>query len=144
VENQLTEQVYVDPARQPYEAERREAGLLLKFRDYLVAEGNAVTHLRILPEGEVKPIFSDLYVAATGLLVEAKGSVERGCVRMALGQLLDYKRFVERPDCPLLLPEKPRPDLVDLVSKAGVAMYWPEGEGFRRLDPGSSYPAQKP
>ena len=108
VENQLTELVYVDPAREPYEAERREAALVRAFRDYLTADGHNVRRLRILPGGEIKPIFSDLYVPATGLLVEAKGSVERGCIRMAIGQLTDYRRFVENADCALLLPERPR------------------------------------
>ena len=31
---------------------------------------------------------------------------------MAIGQLADYRRFIEaRPSCAVLLPERPRPDL---------------------------------
>ena len=134
VENQWTERTYVDPAREPYEAERREATLVLAFRDFLVAAGNHVQRLRVIPKGEVKPIFSDLYVPATGLLVEAKGSVERGCIRMGLGQLLDYRRFVPNADCALLLPEKPRQDLLELVQAAGVVLYIPSATGFVRLE----------
>ena len=134
VENQVTERVYVEPDREPYEAERREAALVLALRDYLASQGYQVSRLKIMPAGEIKPIFSDLYIPATGLLVEAKGSVERGCVRMGLGQLLDYRRFVDNADCALLLPEKPREDLVDLIRKAGVALYWPDGGGFTRLE----------
>jgi hypothetical protein len=34
-------------------------------------------------EGEVKPIFADLYIPEIPLLVEAKGTVEWGSIRMA-------------------------------------------------------------
>src|SRR4029453_9270954 len=44
---------------------------------------------------QAKPLSSDLYVGGV-LLVEAKGTIERGAVRMALGQLLDYGRFVPK------------------------------------------------
>jgi len=131
VEEQFTERMFVEPAREPYEAERREASLALRFRDHLVSQGHVVTRLQILPEGEAKPIFSDLYVAATGLLVEAKGSVERGAIRMALGQLLDYRRFVPNARCVLLLPSKPRADLVALIESAGVGLCWQEGDQFQ-------------
>ena len=83
--------------------------------------------------GEAKPIFSDLYVEATGLLVEVEGSVERGAIRMALGQLLDYRRFVEKATCAIVRPERPRQDLVALIQSAGVGLYWPEGDRFEKL-----------
>jgi hypothetical protein len=130
VEEQFTERMFVEPAREPYEAERREARLALAFRDHLVSQGHAVTRLQILPEGEAKPIFTDLYVAATGLLVEVKGSVERGAIRMGLGQLLDYRRFVPNARCALLLPGKPRADLMTLIKSAGVGLFWPDGNGY--------------
>ena len=130
VEEQFNERMYVEPAREPYEAERREARLALAFRDHLAAEGHVVTRLQILPEGEAKPIFSDLYVAATGLLVEVKGSVERGAIRMALGQLLDYRRFAPNARCAILLPDKPRRDLLALIHSAGVGLYWQSGKRF--------------
>ena len=133
VEEQFTERMVVEPQRQPYEAERREARLALAFRDFLIAQGHVVTRLQIQPEGEAKPIFSDLYVEATRLLVEVKGSVERGAIRMALGQLLDYRRFVEGAECAILLPERPRQDLVALIQSASVRLYWQEGDRFEKL-----------
>jgi hypothetical protein len=131
VEEQFTEHMYVEPTREPYEAERREASLALAFRDHVTHQGHIVTRLMIRPEGEAKPIFSDLYVAATGLIVEVKGSVERCSIRMALGQLLDYRRFVPNPRCAILLPERPRQDLVALIHSAGVSLFWPEAGQFR-------------
>jgi hypothetical protein len=133
VEEQFTERMYVEPAREPYEAERRESRLALAFRDHLTHQGHVVTRLQIQAEGEAKPIFSDLYVESTRLLVEVKGSVERGAIRMALGQLLDYRRFVENAECAILLPERPRQDLVALIESAGLGLYWQEGNRFVKL-----------
>jgi hypothetical protein len=135
VENQLTERFYVEPDREPYEAERREATLVLEFRSHLRSMGHTVNRLKVVPAGEAKPIFSDLYVASIPLLVEAKGSVERGCIRMGIGQLIDYRRFVQTAVCALLLPERPREDLVQLIQAAGLSCFWPSGKGFTRLDP---------
>ena len=59
--------------------------------------------------------------------------VERGAIRMALGQLLDYRRFVENPECAILLPERPRQDLVALIQSAGIGLYWQEGNEFQKL-----------
>ena len=75
-------------------------------------------------------MFSDLYVPEIPPLVEAKGTVERGSIRMALGQLLDYRRFVAQARCAILVPSRPRPDIVELVRTAGVELYWPENAGF--------------
>jgi hypothetical protein len=133
VENQMTERTWVEPSRDPYEAERREAALVLRFRDHLLQKGHDPIRLRVIPAGEAKPILCDLYVRDIGLLVEAKGSVERGSIRMAIGQLMDYRRFVREPRCALLLPELPRPDLVAMIRQAGLDLYWPEGSDFRRI-----------
>lgn len=131
VEDQHTERMFVEPHREPYEAERREAALVLDFRNYLAGKGYEVTRLRIRPEGEAKPLYSDLYIAGV-LLVEAKGSIERGAVRMALGQLLDYGRFVpEGVRRAILLPSKPRRDVLALIRCSGVAAIWRHEAGFR-------------
>jgi hypothetical protein len=130
VEEQYTERTFVDPAREQYEAERRESKLVQTFHHYLRSKGYEVKRLQVLPEGEVKPIFSDLYVPEIPLLVEAKGTVERGSIRMALGQLLDYRRFVAQARCAILVPSRPRPDIVELVRTAGVELCWPENAVF--------------
>ena len=75
-------------------------------------------------------MFSDLYVPEIPPLVEAKGTVERGSIRMALGQLLDYRRFVKQARCAILVPSRPRPDIIELVKSASVELYWPENAGF--------------
>jgi hypothetical protein len=74
-----------------------------------------------------------LYVESTNLLVEVKGSVERGAIRMAVGQLRDYRRFVEAAGCAILLPERPRQDLVALIQSAGVGLHWQSRDRFEKL-----------
>lgn len=134
VEEQWTEKMFVAPSHVPYEADRREQTLVLAFRDYLLQQRHEVARLKIVPAGEAKPLFSDLMDRTTNTLYEAKGSVERGAIRMAIGQLMDYRRFVEpRPRLAVLLPSRPRDDLRDLLTSVGVAIVWREGEGFAEV-----------
>jgi hypothetical protein len=130
IEEQNTERVYVQPNHEPYEAERREQQLVLAYFQFLREKGLHVTRHLIRPEGEAKPMFSDLYDATRNNLLEAKGTVTREAIRMAIGQLADYRRFIEpRPSCGVLLPERPRPDLETLLSTESVAMVWPIEDG---------------
>ena len=134
VEHQWTEKAFVAPSRKEYEAERREQSLLLAFRDYLLEQGHDVSRLKIVPAGEAKPLFSDLIDRTTGTLYEAKGTVERGSIRMAIGQLYDYGRFVHpRPRLAVLLPSAPRPDLQELLKVVGIDLVWRRGKGFIEL-----------
>jgi hypothetical protein len=131
VEQQWTEKTFVAPSQEVYEAERREQALVLAYRDHLLSQGHAVSRLKILPPGEAKPLFSDLIDRTTNTLFEAKGTVERGAIRMAIGQLLDYRRFLTpSPRLAVLLPSRPRADLEELLHSAGVALVWREGKKF--------------
>jgi hypothetical protein len=130
VEEQNTERVYVQPDHEPYEAERREQRLVRAYEAYMTQQGSRIARHLIRPEGEAKPMFSDLYDATRNNLLEAKGTVTREAIRMAIGQLADYRRFVDpRPSCGVLLPERPRPDLETLLSTESVAMVWPIEDG---------------
>lgn len=137
VEVSNSERFYVDPSRKPYEAERREAKLVTQFCEHLKESGLDPKRLRIKPIGELKPLFCDIYVESVGLIVEAKGTVDRNSVRMALGQLLDYSRFVSARRRALLLPSRPRPDLIALISSAGAELYYPNSKksGFDHVVP---------
>jgi hypothetical protein len=123
VESCNTEKAVVEPSRELYESERVEAKLVQKFIAWSRRAGREYKRYRIVPRGEAKPIFSDLYSKKTNQLIEAKGSVSRDAIRMAIGQLFDYKRFAPaRTDLTVLLPECPRPDLVELIRSAGISM----------------------
>lgn len=133
IEQQQTERAFVAPSHEPYEAERREQRLVLDLEAHLRRLGHEVTRQRIVPEAEARPLFTDLYDMTTGTLVEAKGTVERGAIRMAIGQLADYKRFVADGTpkrLAVLLPRAPRPDLVDLLQTQGIDLIYPSDEGF--------------
>jgi hypothetical protein len=132
VEEQWTEKAFVEPSREPYEAERREQQLVIALRDHLRTRRHEVCRIKIVPPGEAKPLFSDLLDRSTGMLVEAKGSTERGAIRMAIGQLADYKRFVDPPPAHLavLLPSRPRADLQALLASESIQIIWPTSNGF--------------
>ncbi|WP_222195367.1 hypothetical protein [Modestobacter italicus] len=135
IEQQHTEKAWTNPKAEPIEAERREAKLVLAFEAHLRARGRAVSRKRVLPPGEHKPMYTDLYDDTVMALVEAKGTTSREAVRMALGQLADYSRFVDATHRAVLLPGKPRPDLQDLAASQDVAVIWQTGDGFESTAP---------
>lgn len=133
IEQQQTEKAYVAPSNKPYEAERREQKLVLEFETHLRDLGHHVSRQRILPPGEARPLFTDLYDLDLDMLVEAKGTVERNSIRMAIGQLADYKRFVSdgSPNhVAVLLPSEPRADLCELLAFEGIDIIFKSDQGF--------------
>ena len=102
----------------------------------MAKQGYSAVRLMITPVGEAKPIFTDLYFEGHGLLVEAKGGVDRDSIRMAIGQVMDYRRFVKSgARCAVLLPSRPRQDLVDLLGFAGIEVHYLEAEKFEVVYP---------
>jgi hypothetical protein len=133
IEEQQTERAYVAPSHEPYEAERREQKLVLKFEVYLRKRGHVVSRKKIRPDGEARPLFTDLYDTSTKALFEAKGTVERNAIRMAIGQLADYCRFVDGGNpghLAILVPSKPRADLVALIASQNITLVHPDGDEF--------------
>ena len=51
-------------------------------------------------------------------------------IRMALGQLLDYGRYVEHSACALLVPTRPSEDL-ELLLRRDIAVVWRNEGEFR-------------
>lgn len=60
------------------------------------------------------------------VLVETKSSSDRADIRLAIGQLLDYRRAFsrQRPELVILLPAKPQPDDIDLLSSVDIGVLW--------------------
>jgi hypothetical protein len=102
------------------DASRVEAELMERYREWRAADGHSVIAKGILLPGAAKPLRVDLYDVDRAELIEAKGSAEREYVRLALGQVLDYARHVEHEHLAVLLPELPKADLVDLLSRHGI------------------------
>jgi 5-methylcytosine-specific restriction protein A len=69
------------------------------------------------------------------VLYEAKGSNSREDIRMALGQILDYSRYVKTPeheDEPrraILLPSAPAPDMYTLLDRYDVEVVYRSDDG---------------
>ena len=129
IEQQHTERAMVNPRSEPHEAERREHRLVLAYKAYMEARGSRMCALRFQPAGELKPLFCDVYDASRGNLLEAKGSTAREAIRMAIGQLADYVRFVgSTPRLAVLLPTRPRADLEELLRTQSIAAVWQDND----------------
>lgn len=98
-------------------AMRDEFRLQAQFGRWLIARGDRVRALRLATAGTF--IEPDLYNSSTGEVVEAKRSVARHDVRMAIGQALDYSNvarlngFQVAPS--ILLPARPGEDLLEAL-----------------------------
>ncbi len=131
IEASNTEKHFVDPSGERYEAERKEAKLVADFVLWSLGEGREFNRLKIVLEGEGIPIFSDLYCKDDKQLIEAKGTVSRDAIRMAIGQIYDYRRFADvGTSLAILLPELPRPDLIELIRSAGITIIYRSNSGF--------------
>jgi hypothetical protein len=132
IEQQHTETFMVSPSGEPRAARRAEQGLVYRYRDYMAARGIEVGRKKYTPAGEVRPIYSDVWVEDRHALIEAKNSDCRDAIRQAIGQLYDYRRFHQLPvQLAVLLPYQPNPDRLDLLRSASIEAIWPYGSGFR-------------
>jgi hypothetical protein len=133
IEQLLTEKFFVSPRGDVYEADRREQALVLEFEAYLKSLGHQIWRHKFRPSKEGRPILTDLFDGTTGTLIEAKGTVERNAIRMAIGQLADYRRFIESDELhhlAVLVPREPREDLCDLLGSQGIEYIYPVEGGF--------------
>lgn len=85
-----------------------------------------------LPSGE--RLVCDAYDDASSLLIEAKASTSRQDIRMAIGQLLDYRRHLApHANLAVLLPALPGDDLVALLQELGIRIIARSGRGFTTM-----------
>jgi hypothetical protein len=111
---------------------RSEARLVEQFAEHLTARGREVTGRHYLVEGEARVLRADLMIRDVDVLVEAKASDARHAVRMAIGQLYDYRRFEpSAPGLAVLLPRRPIKDLERFLGGLDIGLVWPHGDGFR-------------
>lgn len=115
-------------------ATRRERTLEGSFHQYLRASGGEPTRLKITVIGQASPLYTDTWDAAAKELYEAKGGVSRSDVRMAIGQLMDYRRHINPPParCTVLLPSDPGNDLTELIHSVGMDLVFQDGHTFTR------------
>ncbi len=77
-------------------------------------------------------LLTDAYDNTDRVLYEAKALAGRSDVRMAVGQLYDYRRHVDVAGlrCAVLLPARPRADLRDLIEGAGLGLAFRDDDHF--------------
>ncbi|MDX3548793.1 hypothetical protein PV729_25890 [Streptomyces europaeiscabiei] len=112
---------------------RREGQLCTAFEAFLLAAGHKTKSFQITVKGEPGTFTPDLYDATDNVLYEAKGIATRNNVRMAIGQLLDYRRHLEVPDglrLAVLLPQEPTSDVRALCEAENIALVTQTTDGF--------------
>jgi len=71
------------------------------------------------------------YDAQADLLIEVKSSIEVANVRMAIGQLLDYRMRLNatpEPHLAILLPARPEEEVIDLLVLLEIGLLWFEAD----------------
>lgn len=128
-----------------FETSERAAGSAVRRESQLVDDfvasqsGHVFKRWAIkLPE-ERSLLLTDIYDTTDRMLYEAKAVSKRADLRMAVGQLFDYRRHVRIDDlrCSVLLPERPSADLRDFVQAAGVGLAFKDGNQFKFDQPES-------
>jgi hypothetical protein len=70
-------------------------------------------------------LVTDTYDVTAGTLYEAKSGTDRATVRLGVGQLFDYLRFMPQATTgALLLPAEPSADVKQLVQHCGFRLVY--------------------
>ncbi|OLZ59497.1 hypothetical protein BS330_03610 [Amycolatopsis keratiniphila subsp. nogabecina] len=121
--------------RRSSRAEKNE--LADRYTQHLERIGHEVRLLRILPPEEAQPFSPSLWDDTARELVEIKAQVTRDQIRSAIGSLLDCARFVDAAALVLLVPTRPRPDLLTLLRHTGITVVYEDDNGWVREEPAS-------
>ncbi len=136
LEAHLAETFQVQPNREPTTAERREADMVRRYTAWLEASGSSASRKEIWLPDLGHALYTDLFDLDREEVVEAKSSASRNHVRLALGQVLDYARYVDHKSRAVLLPSDPGTELVQLLHSVNIACVYetPTGD-FVRVGP---------
>jgi hypothetical protein len=116
---------------------REELELVHRFKDWLASRhGVESTGLRIHTGASSSPLRADLFAPSQALLIEAKASSAREHVRMAIGQLLDYGRYLspQVSKC-VLTPTRPSEDMLALLTSLQIGSAWSDRHSFEFAGP---------
>ena len=139
VEAQYVEQFQVAVTSQEIEATRREQSLVLSYVDHLKSLGHRTTRHRYPLYGSGPALVCDLVDETDLVPYEAKGDVRRSSVRMAIGQLLDYRRFEPASmSLAILLPRQPAKDIIRLIGSVNASAVWRTKESFVNIPPSAT------
>ena len=113
-------------------SERREQKVVHAFADFLKDRGHKVgTHHYGKGSTAMR---CDLFDETEQVLYEAKGTAHRFQIRLAIGQLLDYRRFeAGTPKLAILVPSRPNDDIIDLCNGLDISVTWMNGDSFETI-----------
>lgn len=118
------------------QGERRELVLVHDFAAQLIRAGHTVNKHDYPIETAAGILSCDLFDETAQVLYEAKSGTSREAIRMAVGQLFDYRRFEPDGVTPVvLLPRRPTPDLEAYLNSCGVGLVWRQSDRFESSDP---------
>ncbi|WP_223290869.1 hypothetical protein [Streptomyces avicenniae] len=132
-ENHATDETTSNVAGGARKVIRREGQLTKAFQAHLTAAGHTHKSFQITVAGERGTLTPDIYDVTDNVLYEAKGLSTRAHVRMAIGQLLDYRRHINVPPglrLAVLLPSKPTADIQALLDRENIALVTQKEGGF--------------
>lgn len=107
-------------------ARRDEGRLVAQFEGWLRGRKHDVKRVRIRIPGERHELITDTYDSTDSILYEAKSGADRATIRLGIGQILDYLRFLPEARGRLLLPQEPAPDLKLLIKSCGLGLAYPD------------------
>jgi len=115
--------------------EQKEMELVKRYKKYLKQNNLGVLErnkIEINSSDESVVLETDGWIDETQTLIEAKASSKRSDIRMAIGQLMDYKRHhLPKPEnLAVLLPTQPREDLIDLIFSQNIEIIFEEDKKF--------------
>lgn len=87
------------PEIQPRTNQRAESAVVESFNEKLKALGHELKRYKIPLEEGGAPLLTDTFDVTDSVLWEAKAYAGRGEVRLAIGQIFDYQRYLKR-SCP--------------------------------------------
>lgn len=112
-------------------ARRWEAQLMRQLETWLTGQGHEVSRWRIPIPGSSQFMLTDTYDATEEVLWEVKADASRESVRMAIGQLADYLRYLTPGlSSGIVLPTSPYADLVELIQESGHRLLVPRESEF--------------
>jgi hypothetical protein len=113
---------------------REEFKLQNEFGVFLLEQGHDVLSFDFKLPGASGTLKPDFWIKDLGLIVEAKPSISREHIRMAIGQVLDYVHLASQLGLQMkpavLLPSLPSSDLVDLHQELGIQLIYKSDKQF--------------
>lgn len=127
---------YETAARAPSKSDKVENGLVEAYSKWLGGSPERLMRWAIRIEGESGRLLTDIFDTETNVLYEAKGSSGRSWIRLAVGQLLDYRRNIpmENLTTAVLLPSEPSVDLKNYLKDLGIGLAFRQTTGSFRTE----------